>query len=103
MSEPASFPCLDIAVNGAPYCRAGVGRTGILSAFITHYLLPPPEGLPDPGPRTWLHVTGTTPDGRAVYWRPVPSLDHTIPLALGDIVTIRVVAAADPDPPFESA
>lgn len=90
--------CLDIAINGKRYCLAGVGDRGILSAFVTYYRLPPDDELPDLGRKAHLNVAGTRPDGSRVQWAPGASPDATVPLKLGDVVTVRVVESASPDP-----
>ena len=89
--------CFEIGVNGQRYCLAGVGERGILSAFVTYYRIPPDGELPDLGRRAHLNVTGSRPDGSRVQWAPGPSPDATVPLRIGDVVTIRVVEAASPD------
>ena len=90
--------CFDIAVNGTRYCVAGVGDRGILSAFVTYYRIPPGEELPDLGRQALLNVSGTRPDGSPVQWASNPSPDATIPLRLGDVVTIRVIQSPVADP-----
>jgi hypothetical protein len=88
----------DIAINGTRYCLAGVGDRGILSAFVTYYRLPPDDELPDLGRKVHLNVSGTRPDGSPVQWAPGSSPDATVPLGIGDVVTIKVVESASPDP-----
>ena len=90
--------CFDVAINGKRYCLAGVGDRGILSAFVTYYRLPPDVELPDLGRKVHLNVSGTRPDGGGVQWAPGPSPDATVPLRLGDVVTVQVVESASPDP-----
>jgi hypothetical protein len=90
--------CFEIGVNGQRYCLAGVGERGILSAFVTYYRIPPDDALPDLGRRVHLNVNGSRPDGSSVQWPPGPSPDATVPLRMGDVVTIRVVEAASADP-----
>jgi hypothetical protein len=42
-------------------------------------------------------VSGTGADGGAVQWAPGPSPDATVPLTVGDVVTIRIVESPSPD------
>ena len=90
--------CFEIGINGQHYCLAGVGARGILSAFVTYYRLPPDDELPDLGRKVHLNVSGSRPDGASLQWAPGPSPDATVPLRIGDVVTIRVVEAASADP-----
>lgn len=90
--------CLEIGINGQRYCLAGVGQAGILSAFVTYYRLPADQTLPDLGRKVHLNVSGSRPDGSSVQWAPGSSPDATVPLRVGDVVTIRVVEAATADP-----
>jgi hypothetical protein len=90
--------CFDVAINGKHYCLAGVGDRGILSAFVTYYRLPPDDELPDLGRKMHLNISGTRPDGSSVQWAAGRSPDSTVPLNLGDVVTVRVVESASPDP-----
>jgi hypothetical protein len=89
--------CFDIAVNGTRYCVAGVGERGTLSAFVTYYRIPPGDELPDLGRQAHLNVSGTRPDGSRVQWASNPSPDATVPLRLGDVVTIRVIDSPGAD------
>lgn len=89
---------LDVAINGKRHCLAGVGHRGILSAFVTYYRIRLEEALPDVGPKVHLHVSGTRSDGARVHWPPGASQDATVPLRVGDVVTIRVVETDVPDP-----
>ena len=89
---------LDVAINGNRHCLAGVGNHGILSAFVTYYRIRLEEELPDLGPKVHLHVSGTGADGTRVHWPPGASQDATVPLRVGDVVTIRVVETDVADP-----
>jgi hypothetical protein len=88
---------LEVGVNGNRHCLAGVGHRGILSAFVTYYHIRLPE-LPDPGPRVHLHVSGTRADGTRAHWPSGTREDATVPLQVGDVVTIRVVETETADP-----
>jgi hypothetical protein len=88
----------DIAINGKRYCLASVGDRGILSAFVTYYRIPPDDALPDRGRTVHLNVSGTRPDGSQVQWAPGPSPDPTVPLVIGDVVTVTLVESP-PAPP----
>ncbi|MEN8145413.1 MAG: hypothetical protein ABFS14_10735 [Gemmatimonadota bacterium] len=90
--------CLEVSVNGKPYCRAGVGETGVVSAFVNWAkFLPIQEGeesLPVPPDSTTLSVSGIVDEPRAyIHWREVAHC-----LQPGDTVTIRVVDSDEPDP-----
>ncbi|HEX2450269.1 MAG TPA: hypothetical protein VHJ69_03975, partial [Gemmatimonadales bacterium] len=63
-----------------------------------YYRIPPADDLPDIGRRAHLNVSGTGADGGAVQWAPGPSPDATVPLTVGDVVTIRIVESPSPDP-----
>lgn len=89
--------CLEVEVNGQHHCLAGVGDTGVLSAFVTWVGVMPPEGATAPNGPTYLSVSGVTADQRHVHWR-----DVTFPLAVGDVVTVRVVEATTPEPALPS-
>jgi hypothetical protein len=89
---------LDVAINGKRHCLAGVGNRGILSAFVTYYRIRLEEAFPDLGPKVHLHVSGTRGDGARVHWPPGASQDATVPLRVGDVVTIRVVETDVADP-----
>ena len=89
---------LDVAINGKRHCVAGVGNRGILSAFVTYYRIRLEEALPDLGPKVHLHVSGTRADGARVHWPPGASQDATVPLRVGDVVTIRVLETDVADP-----
>ena len=88
--------CLEVAVNGERHCLAGVGEVGALSAFVTWVGTPPWEGAPAVSGPTYLSVTGFsgfTDDQRHLHWG-----DVTFPLRVGDVVTVKVVEATEPDP-----
>ena len=88
--------CLEVTLNGKPYCLAGLGDEGAISAFVTWArFLPVYEGeenLPVPSGSTLLNVTGFTKDTTAVHWG--EAIKH---LKVNDEVTIRVVEADKPD------
>ena len=88
----------DISVNGHRHCLAGVGARGILSAFVTYYRMAPSGEFPDPGRKAHLHVSGSRADGTRVHWPREGSPDATVPLRIGDVVTIRLVEADAADP-----
>ena len=86
--------CLEIEVNGEPYCRAGLGDEGAISAFVSWVKLgPPDDSVPVPPGATLLAVSGFTSEHTAVHW--ADQLRH---LSVGDEVTIRVVDSDQPDP-----
>ena len=89
---------LDVAINGNRHCLAGVGNHGILSAFVTYYRIRLEEAFPDLGPKVHLHVSGTRADGTRVHWPSGTGQDATVPLQMGDVVTIRVVETDIADP-----
>lgn len=87
--------CLEIAVNGAPYARAGLGDEGVISAFVSWVKVgPPDDSVPVPPGSTLLTVSGFTADQTAVHWG-----DQLRHLAVGDEVTIRVIDSDEPDAP----
>ena len=93
---------LVVEVNGEPYCRAGVDE-GAVSAFVSHVNIPDEPGGPDVG-ATMLSVSGFVrgdsgrpEDQTAVHWG-----DVTVSLGVGDVVTVRLLDAADADPPIET-
>ncbi len=85
--------CLDIELNGEPYCRAGLGDEGVISAFVSWVKFGPPDDtVPVPPGSTLLTVSGFTGDHTGVHW--ADQLRH---LAIGDTVTIRVLESDTPD------
>jgi len=75
--------CLEVTLNGERYCLAGTDPVAMISASVTH-------GAPDDvveRDKTALTVLGLTGDAtNDYYWG-----DEKFALAVGDVVTIRVV------------
>ncbi len=85
--------CLEIALNGDPYARAGLGDEGVISAFVTWVKVGPPDDtVPVPPGSTLLTVSGFTLDHTAVHWG-----DQLRHLQVGDEVSIRIVDSSEPD------
>jgi len=79
-----------VSLNGERLCTAGVGDKGVLSAIVT-WVLRTADGVPSPSELS-LSVGGLAADAH-LEW---PAPRH---LAVGDEVTVRIVEAAEADPP----
>ena len=87
--------CLDVELRGERY-RVGT-EGGVVTAFVNLITLPgmPPYNpqIPETSP-VQLAITGFDAEQRAIHWGTI-----TMPVAVGDVVQIRVVEAAEADAP----
>lgn len=86
--------CFEISFNGKPYCTAGVGEFGVLSAFVNYVRVESDDPNVRTGPRwTALSVTGFLSDQSAVHWGDINRM-----LEVGDEITFRIVESDTHDP-----
>ncbi len=91
--------CLEIETSRGRRFKVGV-EGGVVSAFVSLLTLPgsPPYNptIPETAP-VQLSMTGFGPDQQRLHWG-----DVTMPLEVGDVVSIRVVEAAEADAPAQT-
>lgn len=93
--------CLDVHLNGAKLCRAGVGKYGLVHVNAAWSYLPPawrPNGQGRRVPGFPLGVSGVRyaprpPDHENLHW-------HTGALSLGDDLRVQCIEAPTADEPF---
>lgn len=88
--------CLEIETSrGQRFC-VGV-EDGVVSAFVNLITLPGSPAynpmIPETAPAQ-LSISGFGPDQRRLHWGEV-----TMPMEIGDVVSIRLVEAPQPDEP----
>lgn len=88
--------CLDIETSRGRRFRVGV-EEGVVSTFVSLITLPGSPSynpsIPETSP-VQLSITGFGPDQQKLHWG-----DVTMPVEIGDVVSIRVVKSAEADAP----